>query len=528
MLAKLFSRFWRDGDAHSRLAQQWVGRGLDALAAGDPGAARAAFESALAVDDGHLAATVNLGHVLREHFGDYVLAATHYRAALQRDPNLHNVRVQLGSCLYEMGDAAAALRCFNEVLDREPDHLDAGQHARFAMNVLADITPDALFLAHRQWARRHADNIPRLPAQPRHAAGPIRLAYLSGDFRDHATLAFLEPLLEHHDRERFDVSCYSSTPVHDEGTRRLQALAAHWHNVHGVDDASVARRIHGDGVDVLVDLSGHTRDNRLLVIARKPAPLQVSWLGYLKTTGLAAMDYRFSDTMADPVGLSDAVHSERVLRLPSALWTFSPPRDVPAPGPRKPDAPVTFGSFNHPAKLNDSVLRLWAELLLRVPASKLVVAGLAAGEGRERVVVSMRGAGVDPARLEFQPRLPSGRFRDLIARTDVALDPFPYNGGATTCECLWMGVPVITLAGHHGFARSGASLLACSGFGEWIAASPEEYLSKAVGLALDRAKLAQLRSVMRQRLEVSALCDAAGFARRFEEAVAAIWRAELS
>lgn len=528
MLARLVSRFWRGNDASSRMAQDWVGRGLDALAEGDPASARAAFESALECDSSHLAAMVNLAHVLRENYRDYEQAATHYRAALKRDPKLSDVLVQLGSCIYESGDALAAWQYFNEVLDREPDNIDAGQHALFAMNALANITPAALFLAHRQWARRHADKLVRLPVKPRRSVGPIRLAYLSGDFRDHATLAFLEPLLEHHDGARFDVSCYSSSPVRDEGTRRLQALVAHWHDVHELDDATVARRIHDDGIDVLVDLSGHTRDNRLLVLARKPAPVQLSWLGYLKTTGLATIDYRLSDAMADPVGLSDAVHSERVLRLPGALWAFKAPQDAPEPEPRAPDAPIAFGSFNHPAKLNDSVLGLWATLLLRVPQSKLVVAGLAEGAGRERIVTAMRGAGVDPARLKFQPRLPRNEFRNLIARTDVALDPFPYNGGATTCECLWMGVPVVTLAGHHGFARSGASLLASAGFGDWIATSPEEYLDKAVALVNDRPRLAELRMSMRQRLEISVLCDATGFVHRFEHAVSEIWRAEVS
>lgn len=528
MLLRLLSSLWPGRNAQTRFAQHWVERGLQALTGGDRGAARSAFESALACDSGHLAAMVNLGHVLRDHAGDYAQAAAHYRTALERDPALSDVRVQLGSCLYELGDAAAALQCFDEVLGREPGHMDAGQHALFVMNALAHITPAAMFLAHRQWARRHADPIVRLSEKPRRAVGPIRLAYLSGDFRDHATLAFLEPLLAQHDRERFEVSCYASSSVRDEGTRRLRSLEVQWHDVHGQDDASVARRIHADNVDVLVDLCGHTRDNRLLVFAYKPAPVQLSWLGYLKSSGVAAIGYRFSDATADPVGLSDAVHSERLVRLPGALWAFSPPPDVPEPVPREPDARITFGSFNHPAKLNESVLGLWASLLLRVPEGTLILAGLPEGPGRARIVAAMRAEGVQSARLEFHPRLPAGQFRDLIARTDVALDPFPYNGGATTCDCLWMGVPVITLAGHHGFARSGASLLVSAGFAHWIALSPDDYVNKALALARDRAGLAILRNTMRRRLGGSTLCDTAGFARRFEAAVAGIWRAQMS
>jgi predicted O-linked N-acetylglucosamine transferase (SPINDLY family) len=525
VLASILSRFWRRDDPGARFADQWVGRGLDALAEGDAAAARAAFESALACDSRHLAAMVNLGHVLREHSGDYLLAATHYEAALKRDATLDDVRVQLGSCAYELGDAPAALRWFEEVLARDPGHIDAAQHALFVMNALPGLTSEQMFLAHRRWARRHADPIARLPRRvPQNGNGRIRLAYLSGDFRDHATLAFIEHLLANHDRTHFDVSCYSSSLVRDSATRRLGVLVTQWHDVHAMDDASVAARIRNDGVDVLVDLSGHTRDNRLGVLARKPAPVQISWLGYLRTTGLAAIDHRFSDAAADPLGLSDAVHSERVVRLPGALWAFSPHADAPAPAPRAPDARISFGSFNHPAKLSDPVLALWAALLQRVPSSKLVLAGVPAGPGRERIAAAMKKGGVDPVRLKFHARLPRHEFWQLIADTDVALDPFPYNGGATTCDCLWQGVPVVTLAGDHGFARSGVTVLTSAGFAEWIAGSSEDYISKAAALAQDRAALAGLRHSMRQRLGASELCDLPGFARRFENAITLLWQ----
>ena len=529
MLSKLLSRFSFGRRAERLFAEQWVARGLESVAESDFGAARAAFESALSCDDRHLAAMVNLAHVLREHAGDYSRAAAHYRTALARDPGLADVQVQLGVCLYEMGDAKAALECFKNVLERNPDHRDAGQHALFAMNALPDVTPVDLFLAHREWARRHADPLVRLPRK--RAQGhdrPLRVAYLSGDFRDHATLAFLEPLLANHSRVKFEVSCYSSSPVRDAATARLQRLAQHWHDVHGVDDASVAQRIYEHGTDVLVDLSGHTRDNRLLVLARKPAAVQLSWLGYLKSTGLAAVDFRISDAAADPVGLSDAVHAERVVRLAGLMWAFEPPKDAPDLAVRAPDARITFGSFNHPAKINDAVLSVWAQLLLRVSASKLIIAGIAEDCGRERIAASLRKNGVETARLYFSPRLPKQRFLELVSTTDVALDPFPYNGGATTCDCLWMGVPVVTLAGSHGFARSGASLLTGAGLAEWVASSVADYVDIAARMAQDRQELAALRGAMRQRLLASELCDVAAFARRFEDAVIEIWRGECT
>ncbi len=525
MLAKLLALFSAGRNPEADFAGQWVERGLEAVAEGDFNAARAAFESALACDNRHLAAMVNLAHVLREHAGEYARAAAHYRVALGRDPGLNDVRVQLGVCLYELGDAAAALRCFEDVLERAPAHMDAGQHALFAMNAMSDIAPAELFVAHREWARRHADPVARLPRKtPRSPDRPLRLAYISGDFRDHATLAFIEPLLVNHNRAQFEVSCYSSSPVRDAATSRLQALAVQWHDVHGIDDASVAQRIYDSGTDVVVDLSGHTRDNRLLVLARKPAAVQLSWLGYLKTTGLAAVDCRISDVAADPVGLSDAAHAERVVRLPGPMWAFDPPADAPQVVPRAPDARIAFGSFNHPAKLNDGVLSVWAALLRAVPESKLIFAGVAEESGRERIAAALRRNGVEPARLYFHSRLPKRQFLELIGTTDVALDPFPYNGGATTCDCLWMGVPVVTLAGTHGFARSGASLLGGAGFPEWIASNPEEYVNIATGMARDPQARLLLRASLRGRVSASDLCDTVAFARRFEAAILDIWK----
>ncbi len=529
MLSKLISLFRAQRDPEAVFAGQWVARGLESVAEGDFEAARAAFESALACDPRHLAAMVNLAHVLREYAGEYARAAKHYIAALERDPDLHDVRVQLGVCLYEMGDAAEALRSFERILEHDPAHRDAGQHAIFTMNALEDIAPEALFTRHRDWARRHAEPVTRLPRRNAEMLSrPLRIGYLSGDFRDHATLAFLEPLLKKHDRKKFEVFCYSSSPLRDAATARLKALPVQWHDVHGIDDSTVAQRVQDGAVDVLVDLSGHTRDNRLLVLARKPVALQLSWLGYLKTTGLSAVDFRISDAFADPVGLSDAVHAERVIRLPGTMWTFDPPVDFPEIVLRASGARMTFGSFNHPAKLNESVLSVWAALLRAVPESKLIIAGVIEGSGRERIAAGLRAGGVEPARIYFHPRLPKPQFLELISAVDVALDPFPYNGGATTCDCLWMGVPVVTLAGTHGFGRSGTSLLNGAGFPDLIASSAREYVDIAAGLARNPQGLVELRATMRERIAESALCDTDAFVRRFEESVMVLWRRQCA
>jgi predicted O-linked N-acetylglucosamine transferase (SPINDLY family) len=254
--------------------------------------------------------------------------------------------------------------------------------------------------------------------------------------------------------------------------------------------------------------------------------VQVSYLGYLGTTGIEAVDYRITDARADPPGAADRCHSERLIRLPNSLWCFAPLRAMPAPAPRddEADRPIVFGSFNRLAKVQPAVLGLWARLLARVPGSELWLADVPSDESHERIVARLGESGVEASRIKTWGRLPPQPYWDLIRRADIALDTFPYNGGATTCECLWLGVPVVTKAGAMGFARSGASILGNVGLPELVAESDEQYLEIAAALATDRPRLRALQRGLRERLAASPLLDAAGFMRDLEAAYRTVWR----
>ena len=388
--------------------------------------------------------------------------------------------------------------------------------------------PALMLEVHRRWARSVAAS---LPIVPRHRNPPqperrLRVGYVSADFRRHAMSDFLLPLLEHHDRARLEVYCYSNTPVTDEITRRCEALASHWRDLVPLPDAAADDLIRSDGIDILIDLSGHTSGNRLRLFARKPAPVQVTYLGYPGTTGLAQMDYRLTDGWADPPGTSDAYYVERLLRLPHSTWCFAPPLQMPEVGPLPASSMghITFASLNSAFKLTPQLIAVWSRLLRAVPESKLVLAGIPEGTPRERIVREFVLNGIDRGRLEFHGFLPWEEFWALHGRIDIALDPFPCNGGATSCETLWLGVPLVNLAGEAFLARAGLSILTTIGLPELVARSEEEYLCIARDLAQDRVRLARLRAGMRERMRASPLLAAAAFTRDLEDCYRGIWR----
>src|SRR5512135_1526545 len=305
-------------------------------------------------------------------------------------------------------------------------------------------------------------------------------------------------------------------------TTRRRPMRRPWRCIAGMDDAQAAQLIHADAIDILVDLSGHTRGGRLGVFARKPAPVQISYLGYLNTTGMAAMDYRISDAIADPPGASERLHCETLLRLPQTLWCYAPPEDAPEIGapPAQRNGYITFGSFNHVAKLNDGMLALWGELLRRLPQARLQLMALPDEETAQRIRAALEQQGIAAERMRTLPRLARAQYWQTFGEVDIALDPFPYTGGATSCDALWMGLPVVTLAGSFGFARTAATVLANAGLAELVAEDAEHYLAIAQRLALDLPALARLRAGMRARL-----LDATGFVAALEGAYHEVWRA---
>jgi predicted O-linked N-acetylglucosamine transferase (SPINDLY family) len=505
-------------------AQNDLGVALCALK--DYAGARAAFAQALALRGEFLAAQVNLGQLLQSEFRDYRQAAAHYRAALAIDPGQGQARSNLALTLYERGLVGEAIEQLREALQRAPDDALAHEFMLFMSNALPQRNLDDWYAEHRLWARRHADGLPRHAHAPAGPARRLRIGYLSADLREHATAAFIRPILAGHDREAFDVFCYSNSDEADAVTQDMRQLVHCWRAIAGVDDARAAQLIHADAIDILVDLSGHTRGNRLGVFARKPAPVQIGYLGYLGTSGMAAMDYRITDANADPPGASDRLHSETLLRLPQTLWCYQPPEDAPgvAASPAQCKGYITFGSFNHVAKLNDRVLGVWAELLRRLPASRLQLMALPDEETAARIRAVLEKHGIDAARIRTLPRLARDEYWRVFGDVDIALDPFPYTGGATTCDSLWMGLPVVTLAGSFGFARSGATILANAGLADLVAADERQYLDIAAQHASDVPALAALRGGMRKRLARSPLLDAPRFVAALEQLYRDAWR----
>lgn len=445
------------------------------------------------------------------------------RRALGIEPAHPAARFILGQAQLQRHDVPAALESFTVQLTRRPQHHLARSFRLFALNYDATVTTAQLHEEHLAYGRavRPPGGPRRIPpADP--AGRRLRLAFLSPDLRRHAVASFLEPLVTHLDRSRFELCLYHDHFVVDDVSRRLQSRADRWRNFVGQGGAQVAAAVRGDAPDVLVDLAGHSHHNRMELLATRLAPVQVTYLGYPNTTGLDTMDYRFTDAVADRVGEADRWHTETLVRFAPTAWAYAPPPEAPpvAPPPSAAGAPFTFGSFNNLAKLNDATLRLWRDVLAAVPGSRLLLKGLRLEEAplRDRLAA----AGCAPERVVCLP--PAATLREHLATyaaVDIALDPHPYNGTTTTCEALWMGVPVVTRRGDRHAARVGTSLVTAVGHPEWSADTPANYVRLAAGLAADPARLAGLRTTLRGAMLAGALLDHAGQAARFGRAIEA-------
>jgi predicted O-linked N-acetylglucosamine transferase (SPINDLY family) len=356
----------------------------------------------------------------------------------------------------------------------------------------------------------------------------LRIGYVSPDFRRHSVSYFIEPILEAHDRSQFEVFCYADELHSDEVTRRLRGLADHWRNIASLDDEQLAQRVREDGIDILIDLAGHTEHNRLLAFARRPAPVQMTYLGYPNTTAMPAIQYRITDAVCDPQGSAKRWHVEELLRVPGCFLCYRMPADMPEvhPLPAGESGPITFGSFNNFLKVSDSALIFWERMMKEVAGSRLMLKfrSLSDRGTRERVLARLERHGIAPERVELLGyEMDFWQHLELYRRMDIALDPFPYNGTTTTCEALAMGVPVVCLAGEVHAARVGASLMHAVGLDELVARTLGEYVRIATGLASDRARLRAMRSGLRARLAASALTDAVGTTRRIEALYRSAW-----
>jgi predicted O-linked N-acetylglucosamine transferase (SPINDLY family) len=354
----------------------------------------------------------------------------------------------------------------------------------------------------------------------------LRIGYVSADFRHHPVGRFLLPLFQNHDHRNFEIVCYADVARPDSLTEQLRQQADSWHDVRGFSDERLAVQIRQDRVDILIDLGAHMSRNRLLAFARKPAPVQVTYLAYCSTTGMKAIDYRLSDSQLDPDKDCDAHYSERTIRLPRTYWCYQPPADAPEVADASPmdgSGCVTFGCFNNFAKVSPPTIAAWARIMRAVANSRLIIH---AHEGSHRQPVRdlLAANGVEPSRVGFQGLVPTREYLAQYSTIDIALDPFPYNGGTTTCDALWMGVPVVTLAGNTAVARAGKTLLLNVGLAELVAGSRDEYVDIAAKLAADAKRLRALRTTMRDRMSHSPLMDSAQFAAGVENAYRTIWR----
>jgi protein O-GlcNAc transferase len=508
-------------EAHSNLGLALKGQGrLDEAIA----ACREAIRIKPALAEAHF----NLGNALRD-MGRLDEATAACRQATRVDPGSAKSHCNLGTALSDQGRFDEAAAAYRKAIRLKPDFAWASSGLAFCMNYVEHVSPAALFAAHRGWNERHGRPLPLASAYPndRSAGRRLRVGYVSPDFRSHSVAQFLEPLLGSHDPDGIEVFCYAEVSWPDATTERFKRRADHWVTTVGLSDEALAERIRSDGVDVLVDLTGHTSKNRLPVFARKPAPVQVTWLGYPNTTGLDAIDYRLVDAVTDPEGEADAYASETLVRLPGGFLCYGPPDQAPAPGaaPCLSNGFVTFGSFNNPAKLSGATLDAWTQVLTRLPTARLLLKGKPFADAATHALFLDRLAerGVAADRVELVGWLPDQAHLALYDRVDIAFDPFPYNGTTTTCEALWMGVPVVTLRGDRHAGRVGASLLTQIGLTDLIADSIEAYVEMAVALAGDPARLADLRHSLRPRMAASSLCDAAGFARKVEDAYRTMW-----
>ena len=405
-----------------------------------------------------------------------------------------------------------------------------------AQNYLADITPEQHFRDHCAWINHYPalQHAPKFDFSDRRKDKPrLRIGYVSPDLHTHSVSYFLEPLWRHHDHERFEIFAYYSGPFNearrDPTNQRLRSYVDVWRDTAGMSDVALAQGIYHDQIDILVDLSGHMADNRMAVFAMKPAPVQVTWLGYPNTTGLPTMDYRITDAVADPEGLADRCHSEKLIRLDGSFLCYEGAQDV-AVNPESPARRkgfVTFGSFNNLVKVQPPVISLWSKILHAAPGSRLLLKSLQLANAgtRQHCLDAFAAHGITPERLVLYGMLPGqDAHLRLYDEVDIGLDPFPYNGTTTTCEAAWMGVPTLTFSGQTHASRVGASINVALGLQRWIATDEESYLTKAVEFSGDLDELALLRTGLRERLRASTLGDAPAFARRFEVACLEMWQ----
>ena len=468
--------------------------------------------------------------IINAEMGDTDAAIEAYERSIQIQPTADACNNCAG-LLLNQGRLDEALELFRRGSELNPDDIDQQSNFLYTLSYKPHPNVREIFNWHKQFGQRHERAIAPMPPRARVVSARtdqrLRIGYVSADFRQHAVAHFIEPVLAAHDAKRFETFCYYNYPAADAVTLRFEKLAHHWRVIANRSDEDVANMIRADGIDILVDLAGHTPLNRLRVFARKPAPVQASWIGYSSTTGLTRMDYRITDTISDPIGVTDDLYTEKLVRLPDTYSCFQPLANSPDVGalPATQSGHVTFGSFNNFIKMTPEVLQTWARILQRVPTSTLLLKyrSFEAQKIRALVLAAFAKHGVQPARIHFLGSDDYHTHLRAYHQVDIALDTFPHNGDTTTCDALWMGVPVVVNTGVNHVGLMGASRLRSVGLEDLVARNNDHFVDIACALANDVPRLEKLRATLRETMKASPLMDAPRFTRNLEAAYENMW-----
>jgi protein O-GlcNAc transferase len=490
------------------------------------------YRKAITLKPNYAEAYYNLANTLKE-LGRLNEAEASYRKAITLKPNYAEAYNNLGIMLQELGRLEEALSNYDKAIELKVDFSEAYSSKNLCLNYSSLWSPLSIYNEHLKFEKQFGGFKVELPQDKlvkKNFGEQLRIGYVSADFRKHSVAYFFEPLLKNHHDNLVETFCYYNNGLVDTTTKRLMAASDHWRSIVDLPDLDVFNLIKNDKIDILVDLSGHTGKNRLLVFAQKPSPIQVTWLGYPNTTGLSAIDYRFTDIIADPIGDADKIHSETLWRLPNGFQCYQGNEKIPVglELPQKIQGHITFGSFNNFSKITPQVIKTWSKILHAVPTSNLLLKCFQLNYNKNYYLELFKKEGVSEDRIKLYGRLPNtDEHLNLYNEIDISLDPFPYNGATTTCEALWMGVPVITLLGDHHVGRVGASILTNVGLTDFIAQDTDSYIKLAVEMAANTKYLNEIRKNLRERMQGAPLCDARSFASNVETAYQDMWRKYL-
>lgn len=486
------------------------------------------YRRASQIDPGSAATQTNLGNALAE-IGHDEEAMTCYRKALQIDPDFAMARKNLGNSQHALGQFDEAQASYRQALAIDPSFAGAYSSLLFALSHNINVDAENLFAEHCRFGE-HFESPLRADWRPhgndRDPERQLQIGFVSGDLRDHPVAFFVEPVLTHlAGRQQLALHVYHNHSGEDPVTKRIRGLVKHWNPVSGLSDEALAQKIRADGIDILIDLSGHTGYVRLLTFARKPAPLQASWIGYPGTTGLRAMDYYLADRFFLPLDQFAGQFTEQIAYLP-ANAPFQPFSGAPAVTslPASTNGYLTFGSFNRISKITRPVVTLWSQLLRALPNSRMLVGGMPHEDQCETLLIWFAQEGVARERVELYRRSDMGAYLKLHHRVDLCLDTFPYTGGTTTCHAAWMGVPTLTLVGNTPCGQQGAAILGHLGLETFIARDAQDFMHKGVVWAQQFDTLSAIRSQLRERLTHSVLGQPALVADGLERALRTMWR----